>query len=233
METIAFFERKIGLEPSDLNQISEDNTIDTILKNKLVTLIENKCSEHGFVMEDTIELISRSMGYYEHARFTGDAVYFVKAKGKVLYPVDGYKVTGKVIRKNKLGLYVKYKNAINIQIPRDLHIGNKEFDDVEVDDEVEVELKKSRFQINDPFILTNGKFIRIVSSTGAEVPSPGTAAEQLKVQKNVLVNVEEDEEEEEEAGAEDSEEDEEEGAGTEEEEDEEGGEEDDSEEEDA
>ena len=178
METIAFFERKIGIEPKDLNRISEEISIDTIVKEKLIALIENKCSEHGFVMEGTIEIISRSLGYYEHARFTGDAVYFVKAKGKVLYPVDGYKVVGKVIRKNKLGLYVKYKNAINIQVPRDLHIGNKEFDDVEVEDEVEVELKKSRFQINDPFILTNGKFIKNVTSNKPVVESSETIEEE-------------------------------------------------------
>ena len=163
MEATAFFERKIALCPRDLHKIKV-SSIDDILTVKLIDMIEGKCSEHGFVLPGSIKIISRSMGYYEHARFTGDAVYFIKASGKVLYPADGIHVTGEVIRKNKLGLYVLHRNALRIQVPRDLHIGNEEFDRVEIGDTVEVELKKSRFQINDPFILTNGIFHKITSS---------------------------------------------------------------------
>lgn len=167
METTAFFERKIGLGPKDLNSIKK-NTIEDIILNKIKESIEKKCSEHGFVLPGSVELISRSMGYYEHARFTGEAVYYVKAKGRVLYPADGIRVIGEVIRKNKLGLYVVHRDdAIRIQVPRDLHLGNEEFDQVEIGDKVEIELKKSRFQINDLYILTNGLFIRRVN--GEEV----------------------------------------------------------------
>lgn len=167
METTAFFERKIGLGPKDLNSVKKSSIEDIILK-KVKESIEKKCSEHGFVLPGSVELISRSMGYYEHARFTGEAVYYVKAKGRVLYPADGIRVIGEVIRKNKLGLYVVYRDdAIRVQVPRDLHIGNEEFDKVEIGDKVEVELKKSRFQINDLYILTNGLFIRRVN--GEEV----------------------------------------------------------------
>lgn len=170
MEATAFFERKVGLTPKDLSSL-KGKTVNDALQVKLKELLENKCSEHGFVLPGTVEIISRSMGYYEHARFTGDTVYYIKAKGSVLYPGDGIRVTGEVIRKNKLGLYVVHRDALRIQVPRDLHIGNDEFDSVEVGDNVDVEIKKSRFQINDPFILTNGLFIR--KNTGeAIVPAP-------------------------------------------------------------
>lgn len=163
METTAFFERKIGLGPKDLNSVKKSSIQDIVLK-KVKEAIEKKCSEHGFVLPGSVEVISRSMGYYEHARFTGEAVYYVKAKGRVLYPADGIRVIGEVIRKNKLGLYVVHRDdAIRIQIPRDLHLGNEEFDQVEIGDKIEVELKKSRFQINDLYILTNGLFIRRVN----------------------------------------------------------------------
>lgn len=164
METTAFFEKKIGLTPKELNKLRE-NSVDDLLIIKLRESLEEKCSEHGFVLPGSLKIISRSMGYYEHARFTGDAVYHVKLEGKVLYPADGIRVVGEVIRKNKLGLYVVYRDALRIQVPRDLHLGNQEFDEVEIGDRVEVELKKSRFQINDAFILTNGLFIRRESDT--------------------------------------------------------------------
>ena len=159
MEAVAFFERKIGLSPRDLNKL-KGTTVDELIMTKLREGLEEKCSEHGFVLPGSLKLISRSMGYYEHARFSGDAMYYVKSSGSVLYPADGIRVIGEVIRKNKLGLYVVHRDALRIQVPRDLHIGNEEFDKVEIGDKVEVELKKSRFQINDAFILTNGIFIK-------------------------------------------------------------------------
>ena len=159
MESTAFFETKIGLTPSDFNKL-KDVAIESILLAKSKDLMENKCSEHGFVLPGSLKLISRSMGYFEAARFTGDAVYYLKLEGKVVYPADGVRVEGEVIRKNKMGLYVQYKNAVRVQVPRDLHIGNEEFDSIEIGDNVLVELKRSKFQIHDPYILASGIFIK-------------------------------------------------------------------------
>jgi len=169
MESIAFFEKKVSLSPKNLNKVGKDKTIDGILLEKLREKLENKCSEHGFVVPGSLKLLSRSMGYFESGRFTGDAVYFIKAEGKVYYPTDGTVIVGNVIRKNKMGLYVDYKKALKIQVPRDLHLGNEDFDNVEPGDTVEVELKKSLFQVNDPFILVNGIFLKkVVNEQGAE-----------------------------------------------------------------
>jgi hypothetical protein len=230
MEATAFFERKVGLTPKDLTAL-KGKTVNDVLQIKLKELLENKCSEHGFVLPGTVELISRSMGYYEHARFTGDTVYYIKSKGKVLYPGDGIRVSGEVIRKNKLGLYVVHRDALRIQVPRDLHIGNDEFDSVEVGDIVDIEIKKSRFQINDPFILTNGLFIRkntgetvipdapklnriIESDLDSEDEEEDEAKETAKVDNATADNEEdeldEDEDEDEEESDEDEDEDEEE-----------------------
>jgi hypothetical protein len=231
MEATAFFERKVGLSPRDISSL-KGKTVNDILKKRLAESIENKCSEHGFVLPGSVEILSRSMGYFEQARFTGDAVYYVKAKGQILYPADGIRVTGEVIRKNKLGLYVVHRDALRIQVPRDLHIGNEEFDSVEIGDTVEVEIKKSRFQVNDPFVLTNGLFIGkrdagAVAPTPAPAPAPanavtavtGTAEESDDEEEEVVVGApapapatavaEEDEENEDEEEDEDEEEEEE------------------------
>ena len=168
METTAFFEKKVSLTPGEFNKV-KNSSIESLLEDKARELVENKCSENGFVLPGTVKLLSRSMGYFEAARFTGDAVFYVKLEGKVIYPADGIRVVGEVIRKNKMGLIVNYKKAIHVQVPRDLHIGNEEFDIVEIGDTVEVELKRSKFQINDPYIVTSGVFI--ASKSGQERPS--------------------------------------------------------------
>ena len=162
MESTAFFEKKINLTPSDFNEM-KTVSIDDLLTKKAKESMESKCSEQGFVLPGSIELLSRSMGYFESARFTGDAIYYLKLKGQVVYPVDGMKVAGTVIRKNKMGLYINYKDAIRIQVPRDLHLDRPEFEDIQVGETVEVELKRSKFAIYDAYILASGMFLSVIS----------------------------------------------------------------------
>ena len=103
MQSTAFFEKKISLTPKDVNTL-KTGTIEQLLTVKSKEQMENKCSEHGFILPGSLKLLSRSMGYFESARFTGDAVYYVKLEGTVVYPVDGVQVVGEVIRKNKVRL---------------------------------------------------------------------------------------------------------------------------------
>ena len=165
MEQIAVFEDKVMLTPADLSR--EITSFDDILLQKLKSSLEGKCSRHGYVLPDTLELLSRSMGSAEKGRFTSDFLYYIKAQGKVLTPPDGFQIEGEVARKNKMGLYVIINNAIRIMIPRDLHIGNEDFDAIQIGDVVRVEIKKSRFQVNDTHILSIGQYLQTVHSVGS------------------------------------------------------------------
>ena len=205
MESTAFFEKKINLSPGEFNEVKHES-IDSLLEKKAKQLIENKCSEQGFVVPGTIKLISRSMGYFEAARFTGDANYYLKLEGKIVYPADGIRVICEVIRKNKMGLYADYNNAIRIQVPRDLHVGSEEYEEVEIGDTIEVELKRSKFQINDPYILASAIFITKKSGDRAPISEEGKEevtgkeeAEEEGTEAAVAEEGEEEEEEEEEA----------------------------------
>jgi ribA/ribD-fused uncharacterized protein len=165
LESTAFFEEKVPITPRDL---AEDNVkIDKLLLSKLTQKLEGKCSLHGWVVPRSVKILSRSMGYVESGRFTGDIVYHVQVKGTVINPPSGAIVVGQVIRKNKMGMYVDYKGAIRIILPRDLHIGDKSYEDVNVGQYVECEIKKSRFQVNDEFILSVGDFISLSEKTDA------------------------------------------------------------------
>jgi hypothetical protein len=207
MESTAFFEKKINLNPGEFNQVKHES-IDSLLEKKAKQLIENKCSEQGFVLPGTIKLISRSMGYFEAARFTGDAIYYLKLEGKIIYPADGVRVICEVIRKNKMGLYADYNNAIRIQVPRDLHIGSEEYEEVEVGDTIEVELKRSKFQINDPYILASAIFI--TKKSGNIAITSEESKEEVSGEGETISNIEETEE-----GSEGEEEEEEEEEGSE------------------
>jgi hypothetical protein len=165
MEISSSFDTKVVLNPKDLSKDIEN--IDALLQEKIRTQYESKCNRSGYVLPNTIKMLSRSIGMIEKGRYTGDILFYAEVQCKVLQPPDGFGLVGEVIRKNKMGMYVNYKDAIRIMIPRDLHIGNVEFDSVQVGDRVRVEIKKSRYQVNDTYILSVGMFLGMAGQ-GAE-----------------------------------------------------------------
>ena len=154
MEVVSNFETKVPLTAKDLSKNIE--SIDKLLEEKIKAQYEGKCSRNGYVLPNSVKLISRSAGLVEKGRFTGDILFYAEAESTVLQPPDGYVLEGEVIRKNKMGIYVNYKDAIRVIVPRDLHIGDDEFDAVQVGEIVSVEIKKSRYQVNDTSILSVG-----------------------------------------------------------------------------
>jgi DNA-directed RNA polymerase subunit E'/Rpb7 len=179
MESEAVFEQRVVLTPKEIN-FTEKKSINVLILSKLRELIENKCSKHGFVLPGTIEILSRSLGRVENGRFTGAFVYQVQARGKVLVPVDGAIVRGTILKKNKMGLYVYYRNAFRIMIPRDFHLGDSRYESLKIGDEIAVELKKSRFQINDNYIISVGVLV------GDESPAAAITDVEKKVEEKII-----------------------------------------------
>ena len=166
MEQIAVFQDKVVISPIDLH--SDVGSFDEIILAKLKKHLEGKCSKHGFVIPGSLEMLSRSMGICEKGRATADFIYFVKAQGKVYNPPDGTEVVGEVSLKNKMGCYVVVDNAVRIMVPRDLHIGNDEFDGISVGDRIRVQIKKSQVRVNATHILSIGQLVGVESSAMAE-----------------------------------------------------------------
>ena len=204
MKYTALFEEQVALTPKDL--CHDITSFDDLLKDKLKVKLEGKCSRHGYVISDSLSILSRSMGSAERGRFTGSILFFIQAEAEVLNPPEGAQLEGIVIRKNKMGMYVSYSvrdgdtetEAIRVIVPRDLHIGNEDFEKVEIGERVKIQVKKSRFQINDPYILSVGIFLS--SSGKGAAPIEEVATEEIP---EAEINTEEvDEEGEAEAEAE-------------------------------
>jgi DNA-directed RNA polymerase subunit E'/Rpb7 len=174
MEHTALFEERTSLTSRDLR--GEITDIDGLILQKLSTRMENKCSRHGFVLPGTMKILSRSMGYVEKGRFTGDIIFHVQAEATVLNPPAGFTLEGVIIRKNKMGMYVSYNDAIRIILPRDLHIGDEAFEAVPVGANVNVEIQKSRFQVNDAYILSVGLFRGLAAAPEVAAAAPEVAA---------------------------------------------------------
>jgi DNA-directed RNA polymerase subunit E'/Rpb7 len=180
MEIQSFFETKVALTAKDLGQ--DIKNLDLLLESKIRTQFEGRCSRNGYVLPNSVKLLSRSIGMIEKGRFTGDIIFYTEAESRVLQPPDGVIVEGEVTRKNKMGIYVNYKDAIRIMIPRDLHIGDEDFDAIQVGEVVEVEIKKSRYQVNDTNILSVGVYrSRKAALPAAPIVGPVAVDEQKVV----------------------------------------------------
>jgi hypothetical protein len=188
METEAFFQEKVYLTPKDLRNDIE--SIDDILVLKLKERLEQRCSPHGYVMPGTLEILTRSTGMVDSGRFSGDWAFLVKAKGQVLNPPEGSLVEVEVLKSNKMGVYAVYENAIRLMVPRDLHLGDDEFDALKVGDRIKVEIQKSRFQLRDQFIVSVGMY-RGLSGAPTRI-APPTVAKVEEVPKNEVVNLAEE-----------------------------------------
>ncbi len=152
-----YLDERIALTPGELNSIRTADGVKELLLTKLRDKIAGKCTADGYVNPGSIELLDRSMGVAENGRFTGNLLYDCKIKCDVLYPTADTIIEGLVLKVNKMGAYVVYKDAIRILLPRDSHIGNERFDAIKEGDNVQVRIERSRFQANDTFIMAVGK----------------------------------------------------------------------------
>lgn len=161
-----FLDQRVSLTPSDLREAAED--IDAFLLAKIRKDLEGQCCTHGYVLSGSTQILARSMGQAEHGRFTGDFIFNCKVKIACLLPAADQIVEGRILKMNKLGGYAllvddgKLHEAMRILLPRDLHIGNTEYDGIEVGQGVRIRLLRSRFQAKDAFIQAVGTFEGLV-----------------------------------------------------------------------
>ena len=154
-----YLEERVSLNPNELITKENVQNINSLLLVQLKSRIESKCISAGFVKPGSIEILHRSMGNAENGRFTGNYIFYIKLRCNVFHPETTTAIDCKVIKVNKMGAYVVFDEAARILLPRDLHIGNTDFDSLNPDDTAKIRILRSRFQTNDPFISAVGLFI--------------------------------------------------------------------------
>jgi len=181
-----FVERRVTLSPVEYKDAVED--LDKFLTKKLRKEFEGKCSQHGWIRPGSTSIVARSMGQAEHGRFTADFIFYCKVRALCLSPYTNQIVEGQILKANKMGAYVlvisdgRVQDAMRILVPRDLHLGNAEFEQLSAGENVRVRVLRSRFQAGDEFIQAVGTY---------EGRSAATVEQEGKEAKEAVVTVEE------------------------------------------
>ena len=120
---------------------------------------EGICLPEGYVQPRSITITEHSFGRTNILK--GGLDYSVRFQADLCLPHSGQKFRAPVTLKSKIGLHAE-TDPIKILLPRDLHIGNSDFDEVDVGQTIEFEVVGSRFQQGDETIVVLGKLLEVI-----------------------------------------------------------------------
>lgn len=122
---------------------------------------EGRCSSEGYIQRSSITIVNYSLGRTNYIK--GGVDYEVQFQADVCMPHPGQRFKAPVKLRSKVGIHCETP-PIKILIPRDLHIGNEEFEKVKVDEEIEFEVIGAQFKQQDPDIIVVGKLLTTIAA---------------------------------------------------------------------
>lgn len=131
----------------------QKNMLQTLL-SQLRTNLEGHCSSEGFIQSQSITILEYSIGRTNYVK--GGLDYDVTFQADVCLPHPGQIFKATVELRTKIGIHA-ILTPLKVLIPRDLHIGNQEFDNVETEKEIEFEVIDCQFKQMDKDIIIIGK----------------------------------------------------------------------------
>lgn len=111
---------------------------------------EGRCAAEGFINRSSITIVNYSLGRSNYIK--GGVDYDVTFQADVCFPHPGQIFRAPVNVRSKIGIHAETP-PIKVLIPRDLHIGNEDFEKVEVGDDIEFEVVGATFKQQDKDII--------------------------------------------------------------------------------
>lgn len=143
--------------------------IDASLLAQLRMKYEGKCAPEGYIQPSSVVIVEHSLGRANLIR--GGLDYVVKFQSDICMPHPGQVFRVPVTLKSKIGVHAE-KDPIKILLPRDLHLGIAEFEDLEEGQDIEFEVVGTRFQQGDEEIIVLGKLRQIIKPAAEEQAKP-------------------------------------------------------------
>ena len=151
-------EEYIHIKPRELN-----NKIDDIILLKLKKLVEKKCGQYGYVMPNSIEIKTRSLGMINNASFDGKTTYKIKYIANICAPTNNQIIQCIVgtIDKSQVICYINTPDLspLEIYLFKQNHIGNVEFESLKENDIINVKIGGSKWQYKNIQIVCIADFL--------------------------------------------------------------------------
>lgn len=124
------------------------------LKRQLKMNVEGRCVKEGFVSRDSCTVINYSLGRLNYIK--GGSDYEVQFQADVCMPHAGQRFEGIVNNRSRVGVHIDIE-PMKILIPRDIHIGNVDFEECKIGDTLQFEVIGSQFSQLDTEIIVVAK----------------------------------------------------------------------------
>ena len=155
------FRTTILIKPSEL----DSNFEKTILK-KLKDTYENICSKYGYIKNNSIKIIKRSIGIIKNQHFNANTSFDVTCIAEICNPAQGSIIKCKVKAKNSLGLlaegYYDKIPILQIIVPK-ISAGIQSeinIETINIGSEIKIEVCGKKYQLFDKHISIIGKAIK-------------------------------------------------------------------------
>jgi DNA-directed RNA polymerase subunit E'/Rpb7 len=167
------FERRELVRNVHLDSKFLQRNITASLLAQLRMKFEGTCLPEGYVQPRSIVIVEHSLGRANLIK--GGLDYMVKFQADICMPHAGQVFRVPVTLKSKIGIHSD-STPLKVLLPRDLHIGNAEFDEIEEKQNIEFEVVGIRFQQGDETIVVLGKLRTIIRPAApVEVSGPTEA----------------------------------------------------------
>jgi DNA-directed RNA polymerase subunit E'/Rpb7 len=182
------FERRQLTKKVHIHSKFLQRNIQSSLLAQLKGLYEGKCIPEGYIQQNSITVANYSLGRVNYIK--GGVDYDVVFQADICMPHVGQKFKAPVKLRSKVGIHAETP-PIKVLIPRDLHLGNQEFDSVKIDEDIEFEVIGAQFKQEDQNIVVVGKLLSKVAGPVQE-PLISTKSPEEEVDQSVTVPVAEE-----------------------------------------
>jgi len=154
------FERRSLTKKVHVNSKFLQKNIASSLLLQLKQNYEGKCTPEGFIQQNSITIVNYSLGRANYIK--GGIDYDVTFQADICMPHTGQHFKAPVKLRSKVGIHAETP-PIKVLIPRDLHLGSTDFEQVKVDDDIEFEVVGAQFKQEDETIIVVGRLLTKVA----------------------------------------------------------------------
>jgi DNA-directed RNA polymerase subunit E'/Rpb7 len=165
------FERRALVRNVHVESKFLQRNIEASLLAQLRHKYEGVCVAEGYLQDRSIVVLDHSLGRTNFIK--GGLEYTVKFQADVCMPHPGQTFRVPVTLKSKIGIHAEL-TPIKVLLPRDLHIGNGDFETVKEGEEIEFEVVGARFQQGDDSIVVLGKLKSLIQPATDTPAAEGT-----------------------------------------------------------
>jgi hypothetical protein len=151
--------------------------IQSSLLGQIKAQVEGRCGVEGYVQPRSSVILEYSLGRMSILK--SGVNYRVKFQADICLPHKGQQIAGApVMFRSKIGVHAEV-SPLKILLPRDLHIGNEEFEAIAENDTIDIEVLGAEFKQNDESIFVLAKLLKRTPSAAPTAES--SAAPSIEV----------------------------------------------------